>query len=140
MKYLIHGSVIADFLQGQPNIHARLTSTAPVELAVASISIMELRYAFILRPDLSIKTESVLNALLGSLAVIDFGLKDALESARILAEARARGQPLNALTAQVCGVARSRDLALIIANRGSGPHELAAVSGLRLIDWGTPAL
>ncbi len=140
MKYLLHGSVIADFLQGQPDVHARLMSTAPIDLAVASVSVMELRYAFIMRPDLSIKTESVLSALLGSISVLDFGHKDAQESARILAEAMGRGQTLNALSAQVCGIARARDLSLILANRSSEAHELALIKGLRLIDWGAPAL
>jgi predicted nucleic acid-binding protein len=140
VKYLLHGSVIADFLQGQPHVHARLTSTAPIDLAIASVSVMELRYSFILRPDLSVKTESVFNALLDSIVVIDFRLEDARESARILAEARAREQPLNALSAQLCGMARVRDMALIIANRNSQAHPFTSVNGLRLIDWGTPAV
>jgi predicted nucleic acid-binding protein len=139
MKYLLHSSVIADFLRGLPDVHARLTSTAPIDLGVASISVMELRYSFILRPDLSVKTEAVLTDLLSSVKVLDFGHRDAQDAARILAEAQARNQPFNALSAQICAMARGRDLGLVIANRTPEPHPFSLISGLRLIDWGTQA-
>jgi predicted nucleic acid-binding protein len=140
MKYLLHGSTIVDFLRGQPHVVSRLKSAIPIELGVAATSVMELQYGFFMRPDLTSRTEAVFNALLSVVNIVEFELADARESARILAEAQARGQTISAVSAQLCGLARRRDLALIVASRTSEPHALTAINGLRLIDWGLPAI
>lgn len=140
MKYLLHARTIADFLAGQPHVLSRLKSTPPIDVAVASVSVMELRYAFTRHPDHSVRNEAVFNALIGATRVLDFNHEDALDAARILAETRQADIEISVLDAQVCAMARRRDLSLIVVSANSDVQPLAQVKGLRLIDWGLPAL
>lgn len=140
MKYLLHARTIADFLNGQPHVLARLKSTAPIEIAVSSICIMEMRYVFIRHPDRSVHTEAVFNALISAVKVLDFNYEDALEAARILAETQQPESAISVIDAQVCAMARRRDLSLIVASPVNGAQPLAGIKGLRLIDWGLPSI
>lgn len=140
MKYLLHRSALVDFLLGQPHLLARLRSTAPVDIAIAAPTIMEIQYAFVRHPDLSVKAEAAFSALVGAVNVLSFDRDDALEAGRMVAQAQATNLQLDALEAQLCAVARRRDLTLVIANRTSGPVQLKSIPDLRVLDWGLPAI
>lgn len=140
MKYLLHTTALADYLSGQPHVLARLKSTAPIDIAVASPTIAEIRYAFIRRPDMSVKAETMFNTVIGTVTVLPFDRSDADEAARILAETNAAAAQIDALTAQVCAMARRRDLTLIVTNRTSDLRPIDRIHGLRIIDWGLPVI
>jgi tRNA(fMet)-specific endonuclease VapC len=72
MKYLLDTSILSEFLLGQPAVLARLKSMAPADLAVSSLSIMELRYGLIRHPDRATRVEPMFSALLACVNLIDF--------------------------------------------------------------------
>lgn len=48
MRYLLDTCVISDFIKAEPGTQARLKQTSPADIAVSSITIMELDYGLLI--------------------------------------------------------------------------------------------
>ena len=51
MKYLLDTCVISDFVKGVPNTLNQIKKTPPNELAVSSITVMEIQYGLLLNSE-----------------------------------------------------------------------------------------
>ncbi len=47
MRYLLDTCVVSDFVKGEPNTLKRLKAIAPSQIAISSITAMELRYGLV---------------------------------------------------------------------------------------------
>lgn len=50
MRYLLDTCVISDFVKGEPGTQTRLKRTLPTDIAISSITVMELHYGLALNP------------------------------------------------------------------------------------------
>lgn len=131
MKYLLDTCVISDFVKGDKNTVSTLKNTQPNEIAVSSITVMEIRYGLALNPKRAEKIKSMILDLLASITVLDFNQNDALESAKIRALLKQRGQPIGCYDILLAGTAINNKLIFVSSN----VSEFSRINGLILENW-----
>jgi len=62
MRYLLDTCVVSDFAQGQAGVLARIKSVSPQDIAVSSVTEMEVAYGLRLNPSLSRRLKPVMDA------------------------------------------------------------------------------
>lgn len=60
MRYLLDTCVISDFIKGEIGTTNKLKETSPFEIAVSTITVMELRYELALNPQCAQKIEAAI--------------------------------------------------------------------------------
>jgi tRNA(fMet)-specific endonuclease VapC len=131
MRLLLDTNVISDFVRGDPDVKRQLLATAPAEIAVSSVTVMEIAYGLSRNPARAKRLAPVVDEFLGAVQVLAYESDDAWETGRIRAELEGVGSPMGLCDAMIAGVARWRDLALVTHNT----REFARVAGLRWLDW-----
>ena len=76
-RYLLDTNVISDFVRGHAAVQARLRGTPPGELAVSSVTVMEINYGLALEPSRVRRLQPVIDALLGAVSLLPFTVEDA---------------------------------------------------------------
>ena len=64
MNYLLDTCVISDFVKGDKNTLSMLKSVSPNDLAISSITVMEIQYGLALNPNRAKAIASVIRDLL----------------------------------------------------------------------------
>ena len=131
MKFLLDTNVISDFVRGDTIIQSNLRTSAPADVAVSAITVMEIAYGLARNPRKAQRISPLIDALLASITILAYVDADAKETGRIRAELETVGQPIGLCDAMLAGVARSRDLLMITHN----VSEFSRVQGLRFLDW-----
>ena len=131
MKLLLDTNVISDFVRGEVAVQARLRACSPSDVAVSSITVMEIAYGLERNPGRARKIGPLIDSILRSVTVLEYSEADARESGRVRAELEALGRPIGLCDAMLAGSALSRDLRIVTHNTG----ELERVNGLRVEDW-----
>ena len=131
MKYLLDTCVISDFVNGEKNTLSKLKSTTPNELAVSSITVMEIQYGIALNPLRGKIIESVILDFLASITVLDFTQQDAEKTAIIRAELKQKGGPIGAYDILLAGTALSNQLIFVTSNT----NEFNRINELFLENW-----
>jgi tRNA(fMet)-specific endonuclease VapC len=70
MRYLLDTCVISDFIKGEAGTQARLKQTPPVDIAISTITVMELRYGLALNPQRAQKVEAAINSMISSVTIL----------------------------------------------------------------------
>lgn len=131
MKWLLETNVVSDFVRGDSNVAARLKATPPDDVAVSTITLMEVEYGLKLNPSRARRLAPVIADLFASVRVLAFRRRDARAAAAIRAELRARGKPIGPYDVLLAGSALSRGLTLVTANA----TEFKRVAGLSTENW-----
>jgi len=131
MKYLLDTCVISDFIKGEANVLSRLKSEQPKDLAISSVTLMELEYGLALNPARAKKLSPVIKTLLGMISIIPYEPKDANATAVIRAYLKKEGKPIGPYDVMIAGCALSHQLTMVTSNT----KEFNRVSGLVLEDW-----
>jgi tRNA(fMet)-specific endonuclease VapC len=131
MRYLLDTCVLSDFVKEEPGTMQRLLRTPAREIAVSSLTVMELRYGFALNPERARKVEPAIVGILDSVAILPFETEDAECAAVIRAELRRRGQPIGAYDFLIAATALRHGLIMVTANQ----REFDRVSGLVTECW-----
>jgi tRNA(fMet)-specific endonuclease VapC len=131
MRYLLDTCVISDFIKGEPGTQIRLKQTPPADIAVSSITVMELRYGLVLNPQRAQKIEPAIASLLASITVLSFGTAEAEQAAQIRAILKVQGQPIGAYDVLISATALQHNLLMITANQ----REFDRVPGLQTENW-----
>lgn len=131
MKYLLDTCCISDFLKNDVHTVNRLKNTPPFEIAVSSITLMELEYGLLHNPDRAKKLRPLTQALVSSIIVLDYGEKDANHSAVIRALMRKWGTPIGNYDVLIAGVALNHQLILVTSNE----KEFQRIPELPLENW-----
>ena len=134
MKYLLDTCVISDFVKGMPAVSARLLSIPPFEVALSSITMMEIEYGLLLNKNRARKLRKPLEALLQSVHLLPFTKEDAQTAADIRAFLKSKGQLIGAYDLLIAGCAKSRRLILVTSNIS----EFERVEDLEIENWRTP--
>jgi len=85
MQYLLDTCVISDFIKGEPGTQTRFQQTLLTEIALSSITVMELRYGLALNPQRAHKIEPVILGLIASVSVLPFTSAEAGQASHIRA-------------------------------------------------------
>lgn len=131
MKYLIDTCVVSDFVRGDESTMARIKETRPSELAISSVSVMELNYGLKLNSRRAKKLNLIISHLLKSINILDFTEKDAYHAAEIRAYLKKKGTPIGWYDVLIAGTAVSYNLIMVTANH----KEFSRVSSLPIENW-----
>lgn len=129
--YLLDTCTLSDFVKGQAGVLARVKATAPQQIAVSSITRMEVDYGLALNAARARTLAPLLDAFFSSITTLPFEEQDARATASIRAALRIRDQPVGAYDALIAGTALARGLVVVTSNLG----EFARISGLRVDNW-----
>lgn len=131
MKYLLDTCTVSDFVRGNVGVLRRLKETPPSQLAVSSITVMEIEYGLKLNTVQAKKVEKVISPFLSRVQLLAFEREDAITAAAIRATLRQQGTPIGSYDVLLAGCALQRGLVLVTSNT----KEFQRVQGLMLEDW-----
>lgn len=131
MKYLLDTCVVSDFIKGEKNTLDKIKKISPSDLAVSSISVMEINYGLALNPARARNIGKIIQDFLSALSVIDFNNEDASEAAIIRAYLKEKGCPIGSYDVLLAGTALNRQLIFVSSNTS----EFNRVEGLILENW-----
>jgi len=131
MKYLLDTCVISDFVKGDANVLTRLKAEQPKNLAISSVSLMEIKYGLALNPARTKKISPILEVLLAMIQVIPYEQQDANATAVIRAHLKKQGTPIGSYDVMIAGCAFNHGLIMVTSNT----KEFNRVTGLVLQDW-----
>ena len=109
--------------------HIRRVS--PADLAISTITEMEIDYGLRLNPRLSHRLKPVMDAFLESVSLLPYDREAARATAQFRASLKRSGRPIGAYDALIAGTALAQDLTLVTSN----VSEFSRVSDLRVEDW-----
>lgn len=134
MRYLLDTCVISDFVKGEPGTQVRLKQTPPADIAISSITVMELRYGLALNPQRAQKVEPIISSFLASVIILPFSTVEAEQAAQIRAILKSQGQPIGAYDVLISATALQHNLLMVTANQ----REFDRVPGLQTENWRQP--
>lgn len=137
-RYLLDTDTISHAVRGSGLVRTHLAATPLAELAVSTITLMELEFGLSLKPGKRAAIEAALGLWLPQVTVLDFTQGDVRVTASIRAALRQAGTPIGPYDLLNAGMALSRGLTLVTHNT----REYERVTGLSVADWvtqqGTP--
>lgn len=133
MRYLLDTNVISDFVRGYAGVDTRLKATPPGEIAVSSITVMEIEYGLALEPARARRIAPVIGALLGAVRVLPFSRADVRSAGVVRAALRSKGRPIGPYDVLLAGCALARGLTLVTTST----REMQRVDALAVEDWRT---
>ena len=134
MRYLLDTCVISDFIKGEAGTKVRLKQTPPVDIAVSTITVMELRYGLALNPQRAQKVEPAISSFLSSVTILPFSALEAEQAAQIRAVLKSQGHPIGAYDVLIAATALQHNLLTIAANQ----REFDRVPNLQTENWRQP--
>ncbi|NET54080.1 MAG: type II toxin-antitoxin system VapC family toxin [Merismopedia sp. SIO2A8] len=131
MRYLLDTCVISDFIKNEPGTVAKIKQTPPTDIAVSSITVMELHYGLRLNPQRAKKLKPVISSFLDSIIVLPFGIGEGTNAAHIRAVLKPQGQPIGAYDVLIAATALQHKLIMVTANL----REFERVPELQIENW-----
>lgn len=131
MTWLLDTCTLSDFAKGESGTIARLKSASPSQVAITSVSVMEVEYGLAKLPVKARAVAPLMRSLMGAVEVLSFTVEDARAAASLRAALESRGRPIGAYDVLIAGVALARGLTLVTSNT----REFERVSGLRMENW-----
>ena len=131
MRYLLDTCCISDFVKGDSNTVERLKRLSPSEIAVSSVTVMELEYGLLHDPQRTKKLKPVIHGIISSVTVLPYTESDAAISADIRAKMKKAGTPIGSYDVLIAGAALSHHLILVTSNT----KEFRRISELKIENW-----
>ncbi len=116
MKYLLDTCVISDFVKGNKKTLQKIKSLLPSDLAVSSVTIMELKYGLQLNPQRAKKIAPIVNSLINNITILPYITDSADKTAYIRAELKIQGTPIGPYDIMIAGTALEHNLIMVTAN------------------------
>lgn len=131
MKYLLDTCVISDFVKGEQGTLTKLKSIPPIELAISSITVMEIHYGLSLNPQRARKIKNTLLKIIEHITILNYSESVALKTAKIRAHLKQQGTPIGSYDLLIAGTALDYDLIMVTANE----KEFARIPSLQIENW-----
>jgi tRNA(fMet)-specific endonuclease VapC len=131
VKFLLDTTVISDFTRGIEPVLRRLKMTAKEDVAISTVTAMEIEYGLQVNAARARKIEPMIRSLLQDLEELPFAHEDAHAAAAVRAALAKRGTPIGPYDVMIGGTALRHGLVLVTSNA----REFERVSGLSLEDW-----
>lgn len=133
MKFLLDTCVVSDFFKKNEGVISAFKRNSPSELAISSITVMEVEYGLVLNKERAIKIEPLWQALIKQIQVIDYNQGDARLTAQVRGFLKEKGMPIGPYDILLAGMALHRDLIFVTSNQ----NEFKRIPHLHLEDWRT---
>ena len=130
LKYMLDTNVCISLMKGKaPHLRDKFNIEA-LTMGISAITVFELQTG-VEKSQYQEKSQSVLNALLANLDVLDFGEKAASHAAEVRGVLERKGDGIGPCDTLIAGHARSEGLIIITDNE----KEFRRVDGLRVENW-----
>ncbi len=114
MKYLLDTCVISDFFKKIPYTIERFKQSSSSDLAVSTVTVLEIEYGLQLNPERENKLRPLWQALIAEIETVPFDSQEAVCTA--LLRARLRSQIIGAYDCIIAGTAFAHNLILVTSN------------------------
>lgn len=131
MKYLLDTCVISDFVKGEANTLRNIKTVLPSDIAVSTITVMEIEFGLALNPKQTIKIKPVILDFLSQITILNYTQEDAVQTALVRTLLKKQGSPIGAYDVMLAGTAINNKLIFVSANE----KEFVKVLGLKLENW-----
>ncbi len=131
MKYLLDTCVISDFVKGNEAVLIKIKQTPPTELAISTVTVMEIEYGLKLNPARAKKIQTVIGALLSTIHILPYSQQHAETTAEIRARLKKQGTPIGPYDVMISATALYQNLIMVTSNT----KEFQRITGLVLEDW-----
>ena len=132
MKYLLDTCVLSDFVKGDVATMKRVKNSIPNELAISSITVMEIEYGILRIPGKKAENiRKIAHEFIEVINVLPFNQEISVEAAVIRAELSRRGSLIGAYDVLIAATARYHDLIMVTANT----KEFIKIDGLKVENW-----
>lgn len=116
MTYLLDTCAVSDFVKGNPKTLDKIKLLSPADIAISSVTEMEIKFGLALNQKSAQKIQSMLMDFLSVVSIIPFGSKEADIAGKIRAELQRKGKPVGAYDLLIAGTAIAHDLKLVTSN------------------------
>ena len=131
MRYLLDTTVISDFVRGTPAVLTRLKATRKSDVALCTVTVMEVEYGLQLNPARARRIEATIRDFLQDVQILTYEREDAIATAALRAALSKRGAPIGPYDLMIAGTALRHGLVMVTSNR----KEFERIDGLSLEDW-----
>lgn len=131
MKFLLDTCIVSGIAKRLPRLTARIRGASPHELAIASITRLEIEYGLKINRDAETRVGKVLRDFCGSIESLPFDSHCAERGAEIRAALKRRGKPIGAFDLLIGATALQYGLILVTNNT----REFERIDGLAIEDW-----
>lgn len=112
----------------------KLQNISPNQIAISTITLMEVQYGFALNPAIEKKLEAHFTQLVSLTRTIPFDDSPAQLAAKLRAELKKKGTPIGAWDLLIAATALANDLVLVTSNT----NEFSKVKALTVENWRQP--
>jgi tRNA(fMet)-specific endonuclease VapC len=132
MKYLLDTCTISFLLKGNASVIGHIKHAKPSELAISSITMLELEYGFKLAKSKHLDNlYSKWQRFLRPITVLDFSKETALVAANISASLKKAGLMIGAYDILIGAIALNHNLTCVTNN----VSEFKRIDNLKVLDW-----
>jgi tRNA(fMet)-specific endonuclease VapC len=131
MRYLLDTCVLSDFARGDVSTLGHIKEVPPDDLAISTITQMEIDYGLRLNPRLARRLQPVMNAFLDAVHILPYDRGAAQATSELRPLLKRAGRPIGAYDALIAGTALAQELILVTSN----VREFERVGRLRIENW-----
>lgn len=128
MKFLLDTSAVSDYLRGLDPVVRRIQKAKPSNLAISTVTVMELRYGAARRQ--SEKLNGSIQAFLHDITTLAFDAEAAEQAGALRAAMESSGHGIALADCQIAATALVLGLTLVTSD-----GDLRRVPGLKTADW-----
>lgn len=128
MKFLLDTCSVSDYLRGVDPVVQRLQKAKPSEVAISTVTVMELRYGATRRQ--SPKLTAAVEAFLNGIHILAFDAESAERAGVMRATMEKKGHSIALADCQIAGTALAHGLTLVTSD-----GDLKRVPNLKTVDW-----
>ena len=131
MNYLIDTCIVSDFFKKVPAVVERFRETAPGQMYVSSITVMEIEFGLKLNTERAKKIRPLWNQFVKYVQTVPFSSACAIAAAAVRSQLKQEGLPIGPYDILIAGTAIANDLIVVTANL----KEFQRVSSLKIENW-----
>jgi tRNA(fMet)-specific endonuclease VapC len=131
VKYLLDTCTISDFIKGDKNTLMKVKAVSPLEIAISTITLMEIHYGLSLNPKRAAKIKPIIADFVQPIHILDFNSAHATQVAQLRAALKEQGTPIGSYDILLAGVALQEHLIFVTSNT----NEFKRVKNINIENW-----
>lgn len=131
MIYLLDTDTLSQFSRGHPGVLERIKETSPRDIAISTVTVMEIEYGLTLQSAKARVLRPILQTLFTAVTLLPFDEQAAKATAALRAKLKMKGTPIGAYDALIAGTALAKGLVVVTGNT----REYNRVGGLLVENW-----
>jgi tRNA(fMet)-specific endonuclease VapC len=131
MKYLLDTCCVSDFVKGDIKTHAKIKLSMPSDLALSSVTLLEIEYGLLLNTQRAKKIRKPLKDFTTYIPILSFDEETAIYAAKIRSHLKKHGTPIDSYDVLIAATAQQHQLTLVTSNE----KEFKRVPEIALENW-----